>query len=116
MAGVNGLGIGPLTANAGTLDLAGFSQTVGSFLGRCRHDLEQQRRAAATLSAGAGGGTYSGMIADNDGVHTGGSVAVNVTNAGGELTLAGPNTYSGGTTVSGGTLNLVNTTRSAAAG
>ena len=35
---------------------------------------------------------------------------MNVTNAGGELTLTGPNTYSGGTIVSGGALNLINTT------
>ncbi len=110
MAGVNGLGIGALTANAGTLDLAGFSQAVGSFSGAAGTIWNNSGAGLATLSAGAGGGTYSGLIADNDGVHTGGSVAVNVTNAGGELTLVGPNTYSGGTIVSGGALNLINTT------
>ncbi len=110
MAGANGLGIGALTANAGTLDLAGFSQAVGSFSGAAGTIWNNSGAGLSTLSVGAGGGTYSGLIADNDGVHTGGTVAVNVTNAGGELTLTGPNTYSGGTTVSGGTLNLINNT------
>ena len=110
MAGVNGLGIGALTANAGTLNLNGFSQAVGGFSGAAGKIWNNSGAGLATLSVGAGGGTYSGIIADNDGVHTGGTVAVKVTNAGGELTLTGPNTYSGGTTLSGGTLNLINST------
>ncbi len=114
LTGANALGSGPLTVGAGTLDLAGYSQTVGVFSGPSGTIWNNSGAGLATLSVGAGGGTFAGMIADNDGVHTGGSVAVNVTGAppgsGGELTLTGPNTYSGGTTVSGGTLNIVSST------
>ena len=110
MTGSNALGSGPLTVSAGTLNLASYSQTVGSFSGPGGTIWNNSGAGLATLSVGAGGGTFSGTIADNDGVHTGGSVAVNVTNGGGELTLTGPNTYSGGTTVSGGTLNVVSNT------
>jgi fibronectin-binding autotransporter adhesin len=107
LAGVNALGSGALTVNAGTLNLGGYSQTVGNFSGAAGTIWNNSGAGVATLSVGAGGGTYSGLIADNDGVHTGGQVALNVTAAGGELTLTGPNTYSGGTTLGSGTLNLV---------
>ena len=110
LTGSNALGSGPLTVNAGTLNLAGYSQTVGNFSGAAGNIWNNSGAGLATLSVGAGGGTFSGTIADNNGVHTGGSVAANVTNGGGELTLTGPNPYSGGTTVSGGTLNLVSNT------
>ena len=110
LTGSNALGSGSLTVNAGTLNLAGYSQAVGNFSGAAGKIWNNSGAALATLSIGTGGGTFSGTIADNDGVHTGGSVAVNVTNGGDELTLTGPNTYSGGTTVSGGTLNVVSNT------
>ena len=110
LAGTNALGSGPLTVSAGTLNLAGYSQTAGTFSGPGGTIWNNSGAGLATLSIGAGGGTFSGTIADNDGVHTGGSVAVNVNNGGGELTLTGPNTYSGGTTVSGGTLNIIGNT------
>ncbi len=106
LAGTNALGSGPLTVNAGTLNLAGFTQTVGIFSGSGGTIWNNSGAGLAALTVLAGGGTYSGRIADNGGV-SGGTVAVNVTNGGGELTLTGPNTYSGGTTLSGGTLNLV---------
>ncbi len=109
LAGANALGSGPLTMAAGTLDVSGFSQAVGSFSGSGGFIWNNSGAGVATLSVGAGGGTYSGTIADNDGVHTGGAVAVKVTSAGGELTMIGPNTYSGGTTISGGALNFINT-------
>ena len=110
MAGANALGSGPLTMNAGTLNLV-LSLRLWVVSRRLAGTIWNNSGAGlATLSIGSGGGTYSGIIADNDGVHTGGTVAVKVTNAGGELTLTGPNTYSGGTTLSGGTLNLINNT------
>lgn len=53
------------------------------------------------------GSNFSGTIVDNDGVHTGGSVALNIVGSA-ELTLSPTNTYSGGTTVNAGaTLNIV---------
>ncbi len=55
-----------------------------------------------------GGGNFGGTIADNDGVHPGGSVALQIIGTG-EWTLSGTNTYSGGTILGGATtLNLVN--------
>jgi fibronectin-binding autotransporter adhesin len=106
LAGASALGSGPLSISAGTLNLGGFSQSLGSFSGGTIWN--NSGAGIATLSP-TGGGTYTGVIADNDGVHTGGAVALQLAISG-ELTMTGPNTYSGGTTVSGGTLNLINST------
>ena len=73
------LTVGSLTGG-GTLDLNGFSLTVGN---------------ASDLSS-----TFTGVIAD-------GSAAGSVVKAGtGTLTLSGADTYSGGTTISAGTLQV----------
>ena len=99
----------PLTINGGVLDLNGFSPTVGAFSGGPGTILNNSGSGVATLTVGqgnGGGGNFSGTVADNDGVHIGGSVAMQIVGAG-EWTLSGTNTYSGGTTVGAGTtLNL----------
>ena len=93
---------GLTVTSPGTLDLAGFNQTVGSLSGT---GTVTDSGTAATLTV-TGGGSFSGTI-------TGANTALTV--AGGTLTLSGTNTYTGATTISGGTL-LVNGDDSAAVG
>ena len=108
-SGALGYAAAPLAINGGVLDLNGFSPTVGMFFGGPGTILNNSGSGVATLTVGqgnSGGGNFSGTIADNDGIHTGGSVALQIVGAG-EWTLSGTNTYSGGTTVGAGTtLNL----------
>ena len=93
-AGVtNAFGSGAMQVDAaGTLDLNGFNQAVGSLAGAGRVTL-----GAATLNAGSDNTStlFSGAISGTGGF---------VKSGPGILTLTGANTYTGGTTVSGGTL------------
>ncbi len=89
-------------ASGATLNLAGFSQTIGSIAGAGNTTLG----ANATLTAGGDNTStsYSGAIS--------GTGTSGLTKQGtGTLTLSGLNTYSGATNVSAGTLQagLVNT-------
>ena len=102
------LGIGGLTANGGTLDLAGYSVTVASFSGAAG-TITNSSSSLAILTVNqpgsasqAGSTTFSGAI--NNGA---GQVAL-AKSATGTLVLAGTNNYSGGTTLSNGVLVVNN--------
>ncbi len=81
-------------ASGATLNLANYSDTVGSIAGAGSVTL-----GSGTLTAGAANGvtTFSGVISGTGGLTKTGT---------GTLTLSGNNTYTGGTTVAGGTLAL----------
>nr|NDG08486.1 hypothetical protein [Oxalobacteraceae bacterium] len=89
----------------GTLDLNGYSETVGSIAGA--GTITSSSSGTLTLTAGSNNSstTFSGII------QNGSATSVALTKQGsGTLTLSGPNTYSGGTTLSAGTLYIgVNT-------
>lgn len=86
---------------AGTFDLNGFSETVGSISGAG----SITSSAAGTLTLTAGGDntstTFSGAISNGSAT----SVAL-VKNGSGALTLSTSNSYTGGTTLNAGTLNI----------
>ena len=84
----------------GTLNLAGFTDTIGGLSGGGTVD---GTSGSPTLTVGGNnsGGTFSGVIKN-----TAGTLSLVKTGAGAE-TLSGTNTYSGNTTISNGTL-LVN--------
>jgi autotransporter-associated beta strand protein len=89
---------------SGTLDLAGFNQTVGGLaVGTATVPAMQvitSSSGSSTLTYnGAGSSTFPGLIRDGGGI-----LGLNV--VGGSLTLSGSNGYSGGTTVNNGTLVL----------
>jgi autotransporter-associated beta strand protein len=94
------LGSGPLVANGGTLDLAGYSVTVPSFRGAAGV-VATSVAGLATLTVNQTTATsFNGSI--NDGA---GQLALTL-QGGGTLTLSGTNTYTGGTIVSNGTVIL----------
>jgi fibronectin-binding autotransporter adhesin len=97
--------------SAGTLDLNGFNETVGSLTGT--GIIQNQAAGTSTLTAGTGGSTtFSGTIRNNSGA---GSGIVALTKAGsGTLTLSGTNSHTGLTNVSAGTLNLLSNLTGAA--
>jgi autotransporter-associated beta strand protein len=94
------LGVGGLIANAGTLDLNGYSVTVASLSGA----------AGAVTDYGFTGGTTTLTVSQTGGTSFGGQIVdgqndlVALKLSGGTLTLTGSNTYTGGTTVNNGTL------------
>ncbi len=84
----------------GTLDLDGFSNTIGSLAGS--GTVEDSSATAVTLTAGGNNTstTFSGDIINDVGV-------LSLTKTGtGTLILSGANTYTGTTTVDGGTLSV----------
>ena len=99
-------GTGPLTVNAGTVDLGAFNLAVGGLggTGGTIASSSTTTPGALTIVSGATPQTFSGTIADTTGA---GSQTVSVVVAGsGVQTFSGPNTYSGGTIVNGGTLTV----------
>jgi autotransporter-associated beta strand protein len=95
-------------ATNGTLDLAGFNQTVGG-LSVAGTTVSSQlignssTTNNSTLTFTGGTSTFTGIIEDALG---GGTKQVALAVTAGTLILAGANTYSGGTTISGGTLQV----------
>jgi autotransporter-associated beta strand protein len=96
-----GAASGSLSIVAGTLDLAGYSPSVGALSGGASGAILNSGTAATLTTNTAGGSsTFAGTIADGTGT-------VALTTAGsGALVLTGNNTYSGATTVGGGTLTV----------
>lgn len=86
---------GPVTLNAGILNLNGFSQSIGGLSG-----VGNISMGAAQLSVGpAATSTYSGAMTDGG---AGGSL--NIIGPGVEILSNAANSYTGGTFVNGGTL------------
>ena len=89
---------------AGTLDLAGYSQTLaGIAKGANAATIGNSSTTADALLTTTGTSTYAGVIKDALGA---GTRKLALTVSGGTLTLAGANTYTGATIVSAGTLAL----------
>ena len=88
-----------VTVNSGTVDLHGFSPTIGALNGSGGTIQTNVAGAVAlTIGNGGAGGSYAGSIQNNAG-----TVSLIKTGAGTQ-TLSGNNSYSGGTTVTTGTL------------
>ncbi|TAE72909.1 MAG: hypothetical protein EAZ84_13755, partial [Verrucomicrobia bacterium] len=107
----NGAGKGNVVLTSGTLDLAGFDETINGLSGAGAID-NVSTGSANTLTLGDGdasGTTFSGVIKDTTG-------ALSIVKIGeGTQTLSGANAYEGTTIVDGGTL-LVNGNQSLATG
>lgn len=97
----NALGRGALTVTS-TLDLGGFSQSVGGLTGTGTITSNAPGNATLTVGNGNGEGAFTGIIQDG-----GIGNVVSLTKVGtGTLSLAGTTTYTGTTTVSGGRLTV----------
>jgi fibronectin-binding autotransporter adhesin len=98
----NGSGKGNVDVTAGTLDLAGFSETINGLIGTGTVDnVAIGVSNILTLGDGDATGTsFSGVIKN-----TTGTLALTKIGTGTQ-TLSGANTYSGATTINGGTLAL----------
>ena len=107
---------GPLTVNAGLLNLNDQTVSIGNLTG-LGGTIANNASNARTLTIGSGNGTggiYQGVIANKTGTGTG-SVALTKTGTG-TITLAGPNTYTGATLINGGgTLILTGATQATTA-
>ena len=104
LGNASALGSGDLTVDAGTLDLAGYSPTVGA-LGGTSGTITNSVLSPATLitSIASGSSTFGGSISDGAG-------QVGLIKTGdGTLTLSGTESYSGWTVVAGGTLAVAST-------
>ncbi|HTS16529.1 MAG TPA: autotransporter-associated beta strand repeat-containing protein [Verrucomicrobiae bacterium] len=95
-------GTGNVNVNGGTLDMAGFSDTINGLNGGGTVDNSTGTGNTLTVGNNNANSTFSGVIQN-----TSGSLAITKTGTG-TLTLSGTaaNTYSGLTTVSGGELDL----------
>jgi fibronectin-binding autotransporter adhesin len=91
-----------VNVSGGTLNLAGFSQTIGSLAGTSNVTLGSN--AVLTVGTNNTSTVHSGVIS--------GTTSSLVKVGTGKQTLAGANTYAAGTTVSGGILAVNNTTGS----
>ncbi len=92
----------------GTLDLAGFSNEVGSLAGTSGGIVENVGATPATLTLGGNniGATFAGLIRNG-----GGGSALSIRKIGtGAETFSGANTYTGGTTLENGSLFADNNT------
>ena len=93
------------TSAAAVFDLAGFNQTmVGIAKGGSAATIGNSSTTSDSTLTLTGTSSYAGVI--QDAVETG-TMKVNLTVNGGQLTLSGANTYTGPTTVSAGTLAFV---------
>jgi outer membrane autotransporter protein len=85
-----------------TLNLNGFSNTIGSLAGTGTVLNNSARTATLTVGNDNTSTTFGGVLENGTGI-------LELTKIGsGTLTLTGANTYTGGTTISGGTLQLGN--------
>jgi autotransporter-associated beta strand protein len=94
------------TTTAGTLDMAGFSPTVGGLAtaGTGVNTIgNSSTTAVSTLTYAGGTSTFTGVIANTLGTGTQGTA---LTVSAGSLTITGANTYAGPTTVTGGQLTI----------
>ncbi len=94
------------TGSNGTLDLAGYNQTLASLAvgpgATAANQVVTSSSGNATLTYNSAGATYfAGTIQDTAST-TGGTLGLSV--AGGLLNLSGSNTFAGGITLNGGTL------------
>ena len=89
-----------LNANNGTLDLAGFSNTIGTLTGLAGSIVQNSTGVAATLTTNAAvASTFAGNL-----LNGGGALLALTKSGAGVLTLSGSNTFSGPTTVLAGGL------------
>ncbi len=96
-----GLNTAALAVNAGTLNLNGFSPTVGAVNGAGTiNNVSAGGSLTLTVGSGGAGGAFSGTIQN-----TSGTLSLVKTGAGTQ-TLSGTNTFSGGTQLNGGILNF----------
>ena len=103
LGNANALGTGGLTANAGVLDLAGFSPMVAS-LGGLAGAVTNSGSADSLLTVNQSTTTtFGGSLLDG----ATNKLALSLTGSG-ALILSGTNTYTGGTTIGGGTLFVTN--------
>ena len=105
MANAAALGTGGLTADAGTVDLAGYSPTITTLNGLAG-TITSSVTGAVSLTVNDGG-SFTGTIRDDAALGPG-NAPVTLILSGGALSLDGTNTYSGGTVVADGTLTLGN--------
>ncbi len=104
-SGTLGDAAGPLTIDAGVLDLNGTSQAVGALEGFGGTIVNNATGTHSTLTVGSGngGGIFEGVLAD----HLSGTGTLSLTKIGnGTLTLSGANQYTGDTILNGGGLAI----------